>query len=234
MASGCLVLVDGWNHYLNARRCFGIQTANKFPVDRLAWHVATAAEEETLAGVFVLMAIPDGRQPGENGEYYAWRKKHRKLHDFGVQRPRNVRFSYRDIFCSECEKPLARTITCPDCGTLNHMVGRRKEKGADVKLATLAVDGAWCQDYSSLVIFSQDSDFGPLIDQLRKIHLAQGRRYNLYSAYPDCGGTAHEHWGVPGTRRLPLDARTYAEIAGRPYMHISPAAPQATSGSPGK
>lgn len=233
MASGCLVLVDGWNHFLAAQKCFGREVARKFPVDRLAWHVAAAVGEEALAGVVVFMAIPDQQQPGEAAEFYAWRKRHRKLQNYGVERLKSVRFSYRDMFCSECETPLARTVKCPECGTQNHMAGRKEEKGADVGLATQALDGAWRQQYSSLVIFSQDSDYRPLIDQLREIHLAQGRHYHLYSAFPDCGARGHTHWGVPGMRKLPLDAATYAALAARPFTHAGPAPSPATSASPG-
>ncbi|MGO9782197.1 MAG: NYN domain-containing protein [Streptosporangiaceae bacterium] len=228
MESACLVLVDGWNHYLAAQRCFGTEMARKFPVDRLAWHAAAAAGEETLADVIVLMALPEPEQQGDTAEGHAWRRKCRKLSNYGVQRPKNVRFSYHDTMCAGGGHPLPRTFKCPECGTLNHMTGRRKEKGADVKLATLAVNGAWTREYSSLVIFSQDTDFGPLISQLREIHLAQGRRYNLYSAYPDCGGAAHAHRGVPGSRPLPLAADTYAELAAQPSRHVHPVTAPAT------
>lgn len=233
MVSGCLVLVDGWNHFLAAQKCFGREVARKFPVDRLAWHLAAAAGESALVDVVVFMAIPDQQQPGEVAEYYAWRKRHRKLQNYGVLRPKSVRFSYHDLLCAECETPLARTVTCPECGKQNHMIGRKQEKGADVGLATLALDGAWQQRYSSLVILSQDSDFRPLVDQLREIHLTQGRRYNLYSAFPECDSRGHSHWGVPGTRRLPLSRAAYADLAARPFTYAGPAPSPATSGSPG-
>jgi uncharacterized LabA/DUF88 family protein len=226
--SGCLVLVDGWNHYLAAKRCFGTELARKFPVDRLAWHAAAAAGEETLTDVIVLMAVPEPDQQGDTSEAYAWRRKHRKLSNYGVQRAKNVRFSYHELTCAGGDHPLPRTLKCPECGTLNHMAGRRTEKGADVKLATLAVNRAWTMEYSSLVIFSQDTDFGPLISQLKEVHLAQGRRYNLYSAYPDCDVAGHPHRGVPGARSLALAGHTYAELAAQPSRHVHPVAPLAT------
>jgi NYN domain len=219
VASGCLVLVDGWNHFLAAQKCFGRDAARKFPVDRLAWHAAAQAGEETLVGVVVFMAIPDQRQPGELAEYHAWRKRHRKLQNFGVQRPRSVRFTYHDLFCPSCKQPLDRAVKCPECGARSQLSGWKEEKGADVGLAARAVHGAWNQEYSSLVIFSQDSDYRPLTDQLREIHLAQGREYRLFSAFPDCGG-GHAHWGVPGTKQLPLDAITYADLAARPFTRV--------------
>jgi hypothetical protein len=228
---GCLVLVDGWNHFLAAQKCFGREVARKFPVDRLAWHVAAAAGEEMLVGVVVFMAIPDKRHRGEVAEYYAWRKSHRRLQNYGVQRPKNVHFSYHELSCSGCESPLPPTVKCPECGTQNPMAGWKKEKGADVGLAMVAVHGAWQQEYSSLVILSQDSDFRPLIDELREIHLIQGRHYNLYSAFPDCGSTSHPHLGVPGTRKLPLDPATYAALVAQPFTHVGPV-PPATSASP--
>jgi hypothetical protein len=231
VASGCLVLVDGWNHVVAARRCFGREIANNFPVDRLAWHVAAAVGEQTLSGVVVFMAIPEREPPSEIPEHYAWRKRHRKLQNAGVQRPKNVHFSYHDLRCSDCGQPLDRMVKC-ECGKETRLAGWRTEKGADVSLAVQAVRGAWQQDYSSLVIFSQDSDFRPLVDQLREIHLAQGRRYNLYSAFPDCGETSHRHWGVPGTRQLPLDKATYTALAAQPLIRVGPSPSPATAESP--
>jgi hypothetical protein len=233
VASGCLVLLDGWNHVVAARQCFGREVANSFPIDRLAWHVASLAGEQALSGVVVFMAIPEREPSSEIPEHYAWRKRHRKLQNAGVQRPKNVRFSYHDLRCPDCRQPLDRMVKC-ECGKETWLPGWRTEKGADVGLAALAVRGALQQDYSSIVIFSQDSDFRPLVDQLREIHLAQGRQYKLYSAFPDCGDPSHQHWGVPGTRQLSLDKATYMALAAQPLTHVGSAQPQASAGSPGR
>jgi NYN domain len=220
VASGCLVLVDGWNHFLAAQACFGYEAAVKFPIDRLARHVAHEVGETTLTGVMVVMAIPDRNQPGEEPEFWAWRKRLNKLRNYGVHHER-ARFSYQDTLCLNCRTPMERKIKCPKCEHLNSLAGRRKEKGADIKLAALALEGAWRSEYSTLVIASKDSDFGPLVKQLKDIHKRQSRFYNLYSAFPVCNGSGHTHYKVPGTKELRLDAATYAQITAQPFTAIS-------------
>lgn len=214
MASGCLVLVDGWNHYLTAKACFGYSAARKFPIDRLASHVAAEAGEEALVDVVVVMALPDQKQPGEEPEFLTWRKRLRGLHNSGVRHV-SAKFRYSDMSCAGCGSPLDRKVVCPHCEHVNPLAGRRKEKGADIKLATLALNGAWRQDYSTLVILSQDSDFGPLVNQVKEVHLQQGRRYAIYSAFPVCDSSVHDHRGMPGTRPIRLTAETYAACADR-------------------
>ncbi|GAA0734465.1 NYN domain-containing protein [Dactylosporangium roseum] len=225
MARGCLVLVDGWNHYVTTRACLGYSAARSFPIDRLAAHVANQTGEETLVDVAVVMALPNQKQPGEEPEFMTWRKRLRGLRNAGVRHVA-ASFRYSDMSCADCGTPIDRKVVCPHCAHVNPFAGRRKEKGADIKLATLALNGAWRQDYSTLVILSQDSDFGPLVNQLKEVHLEQGRRYALYSAFPVCDRAAHDHRGVPGTRPIHLDAATYATCAGRPRSGPAAARPQ--------
>lgn len=211
MTSGCLVLVDGWNHYLAVKACFGPNVARNFPIDRLAAHVAAEAGEGLLTDVVVVMALPDQKQPGEEPEFLMWRKRLRGLHNSGVRHV-SAKFRYSNMSCAGCGSPLERKVACPNCQRVNPLAGRRKEKGADIKLAALALNGAWRQDYSALVLLSQDSDFGPLVNQVKEVHLQQGRRYALYSAFPVCDRSAHEHRAVPGTRPIRLDAGTYGRF----------------------
>ncbi|GAA4966075.1 NYN domain-containing protein [Actinoplanes utahensis] len=213
MARGCLVLVDGWNHYLSTSSCLGFDLARTFPIDRLAAHLAPRTGEETLVDVAVVMALPNRNEPGELPEFMTWRKRLRGLHNAGV-RHEHAKFRYSDMSCGGCGSPVDRKVVCPHCEHVNPIAGRRKEKGADIKLAALALNGAWRQDYSTLVILSQDADFGPLVRQLAEVHLEQGRRYALYSAFPVCD-RPHPHRAVPGTRSIPLDAATYAACARR-------------------
>jgi len=221
MTSGCLVLVDGWNHYLATRACFGPNVARNFPIDRVAAHVAAEAGEGVLTDVVVVMALPDQKQPGEEPEFLTWRKRLRGLHNSGVRHV-PAKFRYSNMSCSGCGGALDRKITCPNCERVNPVAGRRKEKGADIKLAALALNGAWRQDYSTLVLLSQDSDFGPLVNQLKEVHLQQGRRYALYSAFPVCDRSGHEHRAVPGTRPMRLDAETYGTFVSRPRTSNRP------------
>jgi|SRR5271165_300149 len=215
MAAGCLVLVDGWNHFLRAQECYGYTLATKFPIDRLARYVATEAGEDVVTGVVVVMAIPDRNQPGEEPEFHAWRRRLNKLHNFGVEHAK-ARFSYHDLQCAHCGATMDRTIECRTCTRSTRLVGRRKEKGADTMLAALALNGAWEESYSTLVVLSQDSDFGPVMDQVKQVHLRQHRRYTLYSAFPVCD-KGHDHRKVPGTKAFPLTEDVYAKLAEQPY-----------------
>lgn len=218
MASGCLVLVDGWNHFLQTQSCFGYEVAVKFPLDRLASHAAALVGEDAVTDVAVVMAIPDRNRPGEEPEYWAWRKKLNKLGNYGVRHER-AKFAYHDMFCVGCGCLLDRIVTCPHCARENPLPGRRKEKGADVKLAMLALDAAWRQDHSSLIIFAQDSDYGPLARQVRTVYEQQGRHCKVYSAFPKCGDSAHDHRGVPGTQWLPIDEENYAKLIALPFAN---------------
>jgi hypothetical protein len=217
MASGCLVLVDGWNHFLRTRDCFGNEVAVRFPVDRLAARVAAVIGEDTVTDVAVVMALPDRNRPEEESDFWAWRRKLNKLANYGV-RHEKAKFSYNDLACANCGSSLKRTVTCPNCQKENPLPGRRKEKGADVMLATLALNGAWRQDHSSLVVFAQDADYGPMARQITAIYQEQGRlKCQVYSAFPKCSNAAHDHRGVPNTRWMPIDAETYSELGALPF-----------------
>jgi hypothetical protein len=212
---GCLMLVDGWNHYLQAERCFGKSNARSFPIDRLASELADTAGVGPISRVVVVMALPDSQRPEEASEAHAWRKKLRTLRNFDVHHQR-ARFSYHGTKCPTCRTQLSRTIVCLACGEKAHVANRRREKGADVEIALQAVNSAWNQEYSSLLLLSQDSDFGPMVRHVKEIHQTQQRFYNLYSAFPVCDSTDHEHRGVPGMRRLEISAETYSSIIDRP------------------
>jgi uncharacterized LabA/DUF88 family protein len=216
VASGCLILIDGWNHFLAARRCLGYTAANKFPVDRLARYLAAEVGAESVNDAVVIMALPDRNQPGEQQDFEVWRRRLMKLRNFGVRHER-ARFSYHDLICNGCEGTLSRHIVCPTCGVSNPVAGRRKEKGADIKLATIALNGAWRQEYAELIILSQDSDFGPMIKQVKEVHRRQGRHYALYSAFPVCQKRNHEHRGIPGTQPLHLGPDIFAALLKQPY-----------------
>ena len=216
MASGCLVLIDGWNHFLQVQTCFGYEVAVKFPVDRLAAHVAERVGEETVTDVAVVMALPDRNRPDEEPEFWAWRKKLNKLHNYGVRHER-AKFSYHDLFCANCGNSLERKVTCPHCHADNPLPGRRKEKGADVTLAILALNAAWRQDHSSLVIFAQDADYGPMARQVTAIYREQGRECRVYSAFPKCDNAGHAHRKVPDTLPLPVDEENYAKLIALPF-----------------
>lgn len=220
MGSGCLVLVDGWNHYVAALRCFGYGPAAKFPLDRLALHVAAETGADTVDKAAVVMALPDRNHPGEAPEFYAWRKRLRRLSNYGIRHER-ARFSYHQPACTQCSTSLDRSVTCGNCGTSNATAGRRKEKGADIRLASLALRGAWQQEYSTLIILSQDSDFGPMVQEVKKVHQSQGRRYAVYSAFPTCARPDHEHRPIPGTRELRLDPDVYSALIDRPSVHVT-------------
>ncbi|MEH0449433.1 MULTISPECIES: NYN domain-containing protein [unclassified Streptomyces] len=220
MGSGCLVLVDGWNHYIAALRCFGYRSAAEFPLDRLALHVAAETGADAVSSAAVVMALPDRNRPEEAPEFHAWRKRLRKLRNYGVHHE-PARFSYHQPACTRCRTSLDRNVTCGNCGASNTPAGRRKEKGADIRLASLALRGAWQQEYSTLIVLSQDSDFGPMVQEVKEVHRSQGRRYALYSAFPTCARPDHEHRAVPGTRELRLDSGVYGALIDRPRIHVT-------------
>lgn len=217
MTSGSLVLVDGWNHYLAVQQCFGYAAAVLFPIDRLAAHLTAQTEAEKVADAAVVMAIPRRDKPAEEADYWAWRKRLNKLKNHGVQHE-SARFKDQTLTCSGCEQTLSRAMVCGACGKTNRLAGRRKEKGADIKLAALALDGAWLQSYSTLILLSQDEDFGPLIRKIKEVHRRQGRRYDLYSAYPVCSRPGHNHRPVPSAKPLEITAEDYSALAARPLQ----------------
>lgn len=219
MSSSCLVLVDGWNHFLAVSRCFGRDFANRFPLDRVATHVSAETGAALVVDAVVVMALPDRNEPGELPAFHAWRRRLRRLNNYGVRHER-ARFSYHQPTCSQCATELDRNVTCADCGHTNLLSGRRKEKGADIALALLATEGAWRQQYSSLVVLSQDSDYAPMVRQLKDIHKAQDRPYKLYSAFPTCARSDHEHRSIPGTRELPLTSEVYQKLAEQPNTQV--------------
>jgi uncharacterized LabA/DUF88 family protein len=231
VASGCLVLIDGWNHFLATRRCLGYTAANKFPLDRLARYLAAEVGAECVNDAVVVMALPDRNKPGEQQDFEVWRRRLMKLRNFGVRHER-ARFSYHDLTCVACQGTLSRQVACPTCGIQNAVAGRRKEKGADIKLAVLAMNGAWQQEYAKLIILSQDSDFGPMIKQVKDVHRQQGRHYALYSAFPVCQKRDHEHRGIPGTRQLYLGPDTYATLLNQPYADCRTSFAQHAGGAP--
>ncbi len=223
MDAGTLVLVDGWNHFLAAKKCFGYDLARKFPIDRLAPHLAEAAGAGPVNDVIVVMALPDRNRPEEVADFHAWRRKFKKLRNYGVNHDK-ARFSYLGFDCVQCHSPLSRGAKCPSCGAENQVLSRRREKGADVQLAVRAMDGAWAKKYSALIVLSQDSDFGPMINRIKEIHRDQRRAYRLFSAFPVCG-MGHDHRGVPGTRQLLISETAYTTLAASPYTRLPAAQP---------
>lgn len=203
--------------------CFGYPMARRFPIDRLALHLARETGGDAVDAA-VVMAIPNRNEAGEQPEFFAWRGRMRKLNNYGV-RHEAARFQYHDPKCDQCQSSMQHSLTCRQCGAASPTAGRRKEKGADIKLASLALTGAWRQEYSTLIVLSQDSDFAPMIREVKEIHRAQGRRYALYSAFPTCASTGHPHRKLSGTRELPIGREVYEDLVNRPPVHLrAPAA----------
>lgn len=221
------MLVDGWNHFLAAERCFGYRSATRFPIDRLAVSLAAETGADAVNDAVVVMALPDRNRPGETNDHSAWRKRLRRLHNYGV-RHEKARFSYREVTCSGCGTILDPRVTCERCGASTAVASRRREKGADIALASLALSGAWQEQYDTLVVLSQDTDFAPMIRHVKEAHQRQGRRYALYSAFPVCAHPGHGHRSIPGTRELPIDAARYQTLIDAPGVHVrgQDAAPQ--------
>ena len=83
-----------------------------------------------------------------------------------------------------------------------------QEKGVDVTLALDLVQATYERTYETVVIVSQDSDFGPAVRLSKEIAKSQGRTLTFYSAFPFERGKV-SHRGVPGTIWRHIDKATY-------------------------
>lgn len=86
-----------------------------------------------------------------------------------------------------------------------------QEKGIDIRIALDVVGGALRDEYDVALIFSQDSDFSEVADEIRWIAAQQGRWIKIASAFPDGTGILHASQcrGIPRTDWVPLDKATY-------------------------
>ena len=73
-------------------------------------------------------------------------------------------------------------IQLPD--RTRHYVTVPEEKGIDVWIAVDLISLAYDNKYDSAIIFSQDQDLCPAVDEVKKIAVKQSRWIKLVSAYP--------------------------------------------------
>lgn len=83
-----------------------------------------------------------------------------------------------------------------------------QEKGVDVSLAIDLVRATYERSYDTVIVVSQDGDFGPAIRLAKSIARQQGRRLAFESAFPYGPGSESDR-GVPGTKWTRIDRATY-------------------------
>ena len=83
-----------------------------------------------------------------------------------------------------------------------------QEKGVDVSLALDLVVAAYERRFDVAIIVSQDSDFGPAVQQAKRIAQSQGRFRIFESAFPVGPGSLSRR-GIDGTKWLPIEKATY-------------------------
>lgn len=85
---------------------------------------------------------------------------------------------------------------------------RGQEKGVDVSLALDLIQATYEQRYETVVIVSQDSDFGPAVRLSKTIANSQGRTPTFCSAFPNERGKVSRR-GIPGTTWFHIGKETY-------------------------
>ena len=83
-----------------------------------------------------------------------------------------------------------------------------QEKGVDVSLALDLVVAAYERRFDVAIIVSQDSDFGPAVQQAKRIAESQGRFLIFESAFPVGPGSSSRR-GIDGTKWVPIDKAIY-------------------------
>jgi hypothetical protein len=88
-----------------------------------------------------------------------------------------------------------------------------QEKGIDIRIALDIVGGALRNEFDVAVIFSQDTDFSEVADEIRWIAKNQGRWIKIACAFPYPtrlkSAEAHKHRGIPRTDWIRINKETY-------------------------
>ena len=85
-----------------------------------------------------------------------------------------------------------------------------EEKGIDVWLAVDLISLAYDNKYDSAIIFSQDQDLCPAVDEVKKIAAKQSRWIKLVSAYP-LSQRVDFRMGIKNTDYEPIDESTFTK-----------------------
>ena len=109
------------------------------------------------------------------------------------------------VFWANKIRPLIRRGVYVYRGRIN---SGGQEKGVDVSLALDLVVAAYERRFDVAIIVSQDSDFGPAVQQAKRIAESQGRFLIFESAFPVGPGSSSRR-GIDGTKWIPIDKAIY-------------------------
>ncbi len=73
------------------------------------------------------------------------------------------------------------------------------EKGIDIDIAVNALMYAFADEYDVLLLFSQDTDFIPLVTTVKEVAKSQGRNIDIFSVFPEGNG-----YKIPQTQEIKL------------------------------
>jgi uncharacterized LabA/DUF88 family protein len=111
----------------------------------------------------------------------------------------------------------AYTLELPD--KTRHPTTIAEEKGIDVWIAVDLISLAYRNEYDVAVVFSQDQDLCPAIDEVKRIAKEQGRWIKLVSAYP-VSNRSDNHMGIRGTDYIRIEENEYNQCLD-PYDYVS-------------
>lgn len=200
---GTQVFVDGFNFFDAIASCFGSAAAKDFYLPGLADLLGERASLPPVVSISVYIGtLNDELVSPEKRQFWrdrlpALRTQERVRVQSWPNKP-HARFT-----CPACKHHVGR---CARCGEFVH--GKRSaEKGIDVAFAVGAMEAALVGGALDFIFFCQDKDQAPLIQSLKSQILRRGDRYTLFSAFPVCGSSEHDHEHLPGTKKLPGNKR---------------------------
>lgn len=184
--------IDGQNLYHSVRRVFGYTFPNYDPL-RLAEAVTALTPDRKLTRVHFYTGMPS---LGQNRLWHLfWRAKIRAMKAAGV------RVVTRTLLYSP------GLVQMPDGSTQTVPIGR--EKGVDLRLALDLLRLARQGEFDVALIFSQDSDLGEVVHEIRQLRQELNRWLVVDCAYPQNPDPAEPAWGIAGTRPIPFDKAFY-------------------------
>jgi uncharacterized LabA/DUF88 family protein len=204
-----IVFIDGQNLTRSAERAFGGRHRHPlFDPLKLADFVCRN-QGANLAGIYFYTGIP----PIDRDPFW---------HAFWSRK--KTQMMRRGIVCrTRAVKYRPHRLKLPD-GTFHDSLVA-EEKGIDVWLAVELVGLARDRAYDLAIVFSQDQDLCPAVEEVKKTAQAQSRWIKVVSAYP-VGSSPANAFGIHGTDFLRIGQSDY-ESCVDPYDYVSRASEDA-------